>query len=242
MSEEFNSSYMKRLETEYNLYQLRISDRPISWYMDHAKEMMDMKNAYEYLKSNDLSQSNLNYLMQAKYPIRILAEIKESFEDLNEAGNPMALTFYDICKNRLLDHTAFERYKESAPIVFQRKPATLAEMRMLSSRTDGDLYQVEKIIELTSEGFEHFTESLISDFRSLQTIKIICGWRRACIIGLLITTADRKEGVLVESEGFDYARYCADVPNMSELEIGDVPVEKYGRQRGRNRTFEPPAR
>ena len=113
---------------------------------------------------------------------------------------------------------------------------------MYSSRNNGNQYKVEKIIELTPEGYEHFTESLISDYPFIADNKEHMWMDNGVYHCLLITTADRKEGLLVESEGYDYARYCADVPDVSALTIGDVPVEKYGKQRGRSRTFANPER
>ena len=242
MTAETYEKYLQRLKTEYSLYKMKISNQDVSWYITHAQELLDMKNAYEYLTSRDISPNELEYVMQAKYPIHIVAQTREAFEAVKYADNPMALTVYDLCEKKLLNRAVFEKYMDSATIVFQRKPSTLDELRMYSSRTDSDQYKVEKIIELTPEGFEHFTESLISDFPFIADNKDYMWMEKGVYHCLLITTADRKEGVLVESEGFDYARYCADVPNMSELEIGDVPVEKYGRPRGRNRTFSPPER
>ena len=242
MTAETYEKYLQRLKTEYSLYKMKISNQDVSWYITHAQELLDMKNAYEYLTSRDISPNELEYVMQAKYPIHIVAQTREAFEAVKNADNPMALTVYDLCEKKLLNRAVFEKYMDSATIVFQRKPSTLDELRMYSSRTDSDQYKVEKIIELTPEGFEHFTESLISDYPFIADNKNHMWVKDGVYHCLLITTAERKEGLLVESDGYDYARYCADVPNVSELIIGDVPVEKYGRQRGRNRTFEPPAR
>ena len=242
MTAETYEKYLQRLKTEYSLYKMKISNQDVSWYITHAQELLDMKNAYEYLTSRDISPNELEYVMQAKYPIHIVAQTREAFEAVKNADNPMALTVYDLCEKKLLNRAVFEKYMDSATIVFQRKPSTLDELRMYSSRTDSDQYKVEKIIELTPEGFEHFTESLISDYPFIADNKNHMWVKDGVYHCLLITTAERKEGLLVESDGYDYARYCADVPNVSELIIGDVPVEKYGRQRGRNRTFDPPGR
>jgi len=238
MTEEARNKYMLRLDQEYEIYTMMLSGNSTRWYMDHAEEMADMKKAYNYLKSPEISSEELEYIMRAKKPIEAVAATKASFGE----GSTVAQTVYDMVQKQVLDSGDYSLYADHVPIVFQRKPAALAEMRLLSTRTESDPYKVEKIIELTPEGFEHFTESLISDYPFIANNKDHMWHDAEGYHCLLITTADRREGILVESEGFDYARYCADVPNMDDLEIGDVPVEKYGRQKGRNRTIAKPSK
>ena len=45
---------------------------------------------------------------------------------------------------------------------------------------------------------------------------------------LLVRCEGVSESILVESEGYDYARYCAFVPDHRKLDLSDVPVERYG--------------
>lgn len=233
MTEEAYAKYMQRLDQEYEIYQVMISGNSTKWYLNHAEEMENMKQAYYYLKSSEISSGELEYIMRARRPIEAAASTKAAFGE----GSSISQTIYDMCHNKMLDAGDYLLYAEDLPVVFQRKPASLDEMRLISTRTENDPYKVEKIIELTSEGFEHFTESLISDYPFIADNKEHMWYGEDGYHCLLITTAERKEGLLVESEGFDYARYCADVPDISKLEIGVVPVEKYGRQQGRNRTI-----
>ena len=44
---------------------------------------------------------------------------------------------------------------------------------------------------------------------------------------LLVTSSDRNEGILVDAEGYDYARYAAYIPDCKRLELKKVPIEKY---------------
>ena len=44
---------------------------------------------------------------------------------------------------------------------------------------------------------------------------------------LLVTTRNIRGGVLINSEGYDYARYAADVRDKSALDLRDVPVDRY---------------
>ena len=233
MNTEKNAKYMQRLDQEYEIYQVMISGNSTEWYLDHAEEMANMKQAYHYLKSPEISSDELDYIMRARRPIEAAASTKAAFGE----GSSISQTVYDMYHNKMLDGGDYLLYAEDLPVVFQRKPAALDEMRLISTRTENDPYKVEKIIELTPEGFEHFTESLISDYPFITDNKDLMWFDEEGYHCLLITTAERKEGLLVESDGFDYARYCADVPDISKLEIGDVPVEKYGRRQGRNRTI-----
>ena len=44
---------------------------------------------------------------------------------------------------------------------------------------------------------------------------------------LLVCAQNRRDGILVESEGYDYSRYTAYVADRSTLNLRDVPVEHY---------------
>lgn len=233
MNTKKNAEYLRRLDQEYALYQVMISGKSTEWYLDHAEEMANMNQAYNYLRSSEISFGELEYIMRARRPIEEAASTKAAFGE----GASIAQTVYDMYNNKMLDTGEYLLYAEDLPVVFQRKPASLDEMRLISMRTESDLYKVEKIIELTPEGFEHFTESLISDYPFIADNKEHMWYGDDGYHCLLITTAERKEGLLVESEGYDYARYCADVPDISKLEIGDVAVEKYGKQRDCNRVI-----
>ena len=44
---------------------------------------------------------------------------------------------------------------------------------------------------------------------------------------LLVCVKNHRGGILVESEGYNYARYAADVLDKSALDLRDVPVDHY---------------
>ena len=44
---------------------------------------------------------------------------------------------------------------------------------------------------------------------------------------LLVTTRNIRSGILVNSQGYNYARYAAEVPDKSVLDLRDVPVDHY---------------
>ena len=47
----------------------------------------------------------------------------------------------------------------------------------------------------------------------------------ACWHCLLVKGEHSREGILVEAEGYSYARYAAHVPDCSMVRVGDVPVQ-----------------
>ena len=65
MTAETYEKYLQRLKTEYSLYKMKISNQDVSWYITHAQELLDMKNAYEYLTSRDISPDEFQALAKA---------------------------------------------------------------------------------------------------------------------------------------------------------------------------------
>ena len=46
-----------------------------------------------------------------------------------------------------------------------------------------------------------------------------------------------ERGLLIESEGYDYARYAAYVQDIRELDLQGIPVEDRTKPKGRQRTI-----
>ena len=44
---------------------------------------------------------------------------------------------------------------------------------------------------------------------------------------LLVTARSRRDGILIDPQGYDYARYSAYVRDKSHLDLRDVPVDHY---------------
>ena len=57
---------------------------------------------------------------------------------------------------------------------------------------------------------------------------------------LLITVRSRRDGILIDAQGYDYARYSAYIRDKLRLSLRDIPMEHYNltlreRQKGRDR-------
>ncbi len=44
---------------------------------------------------------------------------------------------------------------------------------------------------------------------------------------LLVSARNRGDGILVDCQGYNYARYAAYVPDTAALDLRDVPVDHY---------------
>ena len=66
-------------------------------------------------------------------------------------------------------------------------------------------------------------------FTPFQVVKVIHR-------GLLICCRDQQDGILVNSDGYSYARYAAYIPRRSALELKDI---EYARPQSKHRRSGP---
>lgn len=85
--------------------------------------------------------------------------------------------------------------------------------------------EVVKAIQLSAQQFQNFSANLLRDMPFLIANKHLTGYHRGVTRCLLVTTRRNRDGILVNCEGFDYARYSAYVPDKRALDLRDVPVE-----------------
>ena len=95
------------------------------------------------------------------------------------------------------------------------------------NRADGPIrVQVTKIIQLTQEQYQHFCSNLLEDMPFIKANKGLSGSKDIPLC-LLVTTRNIRGGILVNCQGYDYARYAAEVLDKSALDLRDVPVDHY---------------
>lgn len=114
-----------------------------------------------------------------------------------------------------------ERMRQEAAFIY--KPIKLEELKLpVGSRLP---FVVERIAEVTTEQFNHMGEELYGYYRFLYDNRDVM-WYDAdqrqmhCI---LITTVDRKDGILLEAEGYAYAQYAAYVPELTHMDLEKIP-------------------
>ena len=89
-------------------------------------------------------------------------------------------------------------------------------------------FQVEKVVVLSDAEYAAFrTEGFLQDQTFLFENRYYMWFdpSETCWHCLLIKGEHSREGILVEAEGYSYARYAAHVPDCSLVRVGAVPVQ-----------------
>ena len=87
--------------------------------------------------------------------------------------------------------------------------------------------EVVKILQLTGQQFREFSANLLRDMPFLIPNKNLTGYDKGVTRCLLVTTRSRRDGILVDCQGYNFARYSCYVPSKQSLDLRDVPVERY---------------
>lgn len=112
--------------------------------------------------------------------------------------------------------------------VFYRKPIHVGELKQLCDERFASGFCVERIAEIPQKEFQAFQEELYGYYRVLYD-------NRDCMFNesdgkgyhcLLMTTKERREGILVEAEGYAYARYAAYISDCGRLDLTHAEVLK----------------
>lgn len=89
--------------------------------------------------------------------------------------------------------------------------------------------EVVKIIQLTREQYRYFSTHLLEDMPFIKANRGLTNLDRQGVNHcLLVTTRQNRDAILVDSQGYDYARYTAYVPDKSVLDVRDVAVDHCG--------------
>ena len=101
-----------------------------------------------------------------------------------------------------------------------------AELNYKQPKYEGDPCSVDRVIELPAHRFVKFTCALLEnqDFIAENKSSLRHDTRvRHC---LLILDADGVDGILIDPQGYDYARYSAFIPNARSLLTPDMEVDR----------------
>ena len=109
---------------------------------------------------------------------------------------------------------------------FCRKPGCLEDL--LDEQNRGPIQvQVVKAVQLSYEQYQHFLAHISEDMPFLTANKALTGCDDGVRRCLLVTSRGVRGGILVDCQGYDYARYAAEVSDKSVLDLRDVPVDHY---------------
>lgn len=94
---------------------------------------------------------------------------------------------------------------------FSRKPGDIEELKVIDHTDSSRKVVIEKVIELDPVGFKHFSENLHEDYDFIHDCIPLMGMDLDTLTChcVLIKEVGASDGILVESEGYDYARYAA---------------------------------
>ena len=87
--------------------------------------------------------------------------------------------------------------------------------------------EVVKILQLSGQQFRHFSDNLLRDMPFLIPNKHLTGYAKRVTRCLLVTTRGRRDGILVDCQGYNFARYSCYVPEKRSLDLRDVPIDHY---------------
>ena len=93
--------------------------------------------------------------------------------------------------------------------VFLRKAVDVAQLKSRATKpSEGSQFVIEEIVELTQNDYDHFASNLLDDYpfieQNLHAMYIDTNGVYHCIY---VKAEGAKEGVLCESEGYNYCRY-----------------------------------
>lgn len=109
---------------------------------------------------------------------------------------------------------------------FCRKPRSLGDLQEEQRRKPVRV-RVEKIIQLSQEQYQHFLDHIWEDMPFLAANKALTNYDVQGVNHcLLITTQNIRSGILVDCQGYNFARYAAELLDKSALDLRDVPVDR----------------
>lgn len=107
---------------------------------------------------------------------------------------------------------------------FYRKPNHVRALQEDNSMVGFTPFQVVKVIHLTEQQYRCFSANLQEDVPFLRDNTALTGVdpHNGALRCLLICCRERQDGILVNSDGYSYARYAAYIPNRSALELKNI--------------------
>ena len=119
--------------------------------------------------------------------------------------------------------------KKPMPVQFHRKLNCREELLMLNQDVEPAHYQIERIIEVTKKEYRDLCDGLLEPkpYIAKYLDDMWFDDKAECWHCIMIRTPNTKEALLVESEGYKYARYTALVQDQTQLKLEGIPIEQY---------------
>ena len=110
---------------------------------------------------------------------------------------------------------------------FHRSPCCVQDLRY-DEAASSIRVEVAKAIELTEAQYQYFISHMLEDMPFIAANCDLTGCDEKGVNHcLLVYDRKRQDGILVDCQGCDYARYAAYVPDRKQLDLRDVAVDHY---------------
>ena len=111
---------------------------------------------------------------------------------------------------------------------FYRKASSVRELVGKAPFPEKARFQITKVIELPANQYRRYMNELLRDvsFISRNVADMRFDGKTETFLCLFVTSRDEIGGLLIEADGFDYARYAAFIPDKKALALDGIPVER----------------
>lgn len=202
---------------------------------DFEKLSEDVSPEYPFLKDNrELMSADPGGLFRC---LMVRTKGEQEYMLIAQGRNSLYLGYGKDCRKVNLqdvpmEHLVLEEpkaYQEHA--VFYHRPSHISDLngqnplRPVPERETS--FQVEQVVVLCDEQFRQFQENGLKDdqiFLFDYSDKMWFDPGSFCWHCVLVKGETSKDGVLVDAEGYSYARYAAFAPDCGKLRLRDVPV------------------
>lgn len=229
--EEIIEKFMEKVNQEYQEYIGRVEQLPPKDIIEKAHEIAGMEEVYTYLTNGSVEENDINYLLKVKNPVFTIYGIHESFGLRDNGENPVSLTIYDIIDKDMFNDpdinpaVSDERIDK---VVFYRKHIGKEYIKSDDSWMTKEKFKIEQIVILSPAEYDYFSNHFLEKLPYVEEYKNIMRYdtdgKHHCV---LVTSTNSIEAIIVNSEGYSYARYTAYVPDRTKLDLKDIPAKSY---------------
>lgn len=116
--------------------------------------------------------------------------------------------------------------KEKQYAAFAANAKTLDSLRRNEVSYVPGVFEVTKVIVLCKEDFEKLSEDVSPEYPFLKDNRKFMSADPGsfCWHCVLVKGENSRDGILVDAEGYSYARYAAFAPDCDKLRLQDIPV------------------
>ena len=101
-----------------------------------------------------------------------------------------------------------------------------ADFRCKQVTPEADDCVVEKVVELPTVEYDRFCRSMLERYPFIGEVAASLHYNDGMRHGFLVLGVGRNDGILVDPQGADYARYSAFVPNARSLLTPDIGIDR----------------